>query len=141
MAGLISAVHERGCPIKFRVNGISMFPFIRDNDLITIVPTVSNKVSTGDVIAHMERETAALLVHRVIRRQKEIFYIKGDNLGLPDAPVSGKDILGKIAAIDRNGRPVRFSLGPEKKIIAALSRIGLLKPLMDVLRILKNSIG
>ena len=50
LAELMKNVLARGLPFRFRVRGWSMTPFIRDFDVVTVVPLGSTP-RTGDVVA------------------------------------------------------------------------------------------
>jgi len=52
--------------------------------------------------------------------------IRGDNCPEPDGVVATEKIIGRVVAVERKGRPVRFGTGSAGACIAALSRRGLL---------------
>ncbi|MDO9530040.1 MAG: signal peptidase I [Syntrophales bacterium] len=98
---------KRGTSIRFRAKGFSMRPFIQDGDIITVSPFQNSPVKVGDVVLYKTADDRAI-VHRVIRKtitgSGTEFFIKGDAaFGQPET-VDLKNILGRIAAIERNGR-------------------------------------
>ena len=81
---LIRAVLDRGVPFRFKAKGLSMHPFIRHGDVITITPLSENLPRYGDVVAFVRPRTFALVVHRVVGKRDGAFLIKGDNVACYD---------------------------------------------------------
>ena len=115
----------RGHSICFRAPGDSMYPTICDDDLITVEPIKPATVLVGDIILYEHR--SKVTVHRVMRILKRSeknlrsalqgpqdrslsetleFIFRGDAAIKDDAPVSSEQILGKVVAIERNGRRI-----------------------------------
>ena len=73
----------------------------------------------------------------VVRRLPGLDFSARENI------VSLPGILGRVTRIERAGRRVRLGLGPERALIAVLSRRGLLRPLGlrigPLLRLLRRS--
>jgi len=129
----------RGVDFRFRARGLSMSPFIKDGDLISVSPVSKVKPSLGKVVAFVQPVSGALIVHRVVGRRGTAFLIQGDNTGgKPDGLFQPEDILGCVTGVERNSRQVVVGLGPERFLIAYLSRSGLLRGLLWVWRGLKN---
>jgi hypothetical protein len=135
---LMREVLAKGARFHFRAKGWSMTPFIKDGDAITIAPSLQEKPALGKVVAFIQPASGQLIVHRVIRRQGPAFLIQGDNnIGQADGLVQAQDILGCVTRVERNGRRVYLGLGPERYLIAQLSRGGRLNALLNRLRALK----
>lgn len=98
---------EIGTSIRFRAKGFSMRPFIQDGDLITVSPLRNSSVRVGDVVLYKtadDRVIAHRVVQKTIKDKKTVFFIKGDaTFGQPEKVVKER-LLGRIAAIERNGR-------------------------------------
>ena len=123
-AKLLKAVIERGKPFKFKARGWSMSPFIRDNDILTLSPTPKTFPQKGDVVAVIDPDTEKLLVHRIVGINNGRYWIKGDNLDKEDPGSFDIDgIYGRVTRVERDGKSVRFGLGPERTAIAVLSRV------------------
>ncbi|MBW2594442.1 MAG: GNAT family N-acetyltransferase [Deltaproteobacteria bacterium] len=95
-----------------------MRPFIQDEDLITVSPLWNFPIRVGDVVLYKTMDDQAI-VHRVIRKTIKgsgtVFFIKGDAaFGQPEG-VDTQRILGRVTAIERNGR--------ERKLNTKLHRI------------------
>jgi hypothetical protein len=124
---LMQAVHAKGLPFRFSAGGHSMAPFIKDGDIITVSPLASRAPGLGDVAAFIHPETKSLCLHRVLSVHGDRFLIQGDNMPeKPDGVIPREVILGRVTCVERAGRKVRLGLGPERFLLAILSRWGLL---------------
>jgi hypothetical protein len=127
---LMRAVLARDVPFRFCARGWSMAPFIRDGDVITVAPLGSSRPGVGEVVAFIRPEAGNLVVHRVVARRDAAVFIQGDSLPeCPDGIIPRENLLGRVTRIERNGHEVRLSLGPERYLIAWLSRAGKLIPM------------
>lgn len=105
-----------------------MTPFIRDGDTLTIAPLASRPPRLGEVVAFscpIEKQ-AKLVVHRVVGRKESGFVVQGDGNGCAPEIVSSQNILGRLVKVERGGRYVSLGLGPERRLVAWLSRTRLL---------------
>ncbi len=142
-----------------------MSPWIKDGDVIRIVPLPGSRPALGDVIAFVNPASAHLTVHRVVARRSTEYLIQddnlptsrpsaeclvqgdnlpiprrstecliqGDNLPTPDGWIPATALLGRVVSIERRGRRINLGLGPERGLLATLSRLGLLRPLIRIL--------
>jgi hypothetical protein len=125
---LLGAVLEEGAALRFTALGGSMHPFIRHGDTLTIAPLGERGPRLGDVCAFAESGSERLLIHRVISQRGARCLLKGDALGSPDGAVPAEALLGVVREVWRGGQPACAGLGPERLVLAALSRWGLLRP-------------
>jgi signal peptidase I len=123
-------VLDRGVPFRFKAKGISMHPFIRHGDVITITPLFDNLPRYGDVVAFVRPKASTLVVHRVVGKRDGAFIIKGDNVACSDEPIPTASILGSVTKVERDGKEIYLGLGPERLFIAFLTRRGILPPLL-----------
>lgn len=127
---LMKDVLAKGLPFRFRARGLSMAPFVRDGDVVTVSPSRRSLPGVGTVVAFVGMEAGKLVVHRVVARHGKSVFIRGDCVSEhADGIIPPKNLLGKVTRIERNGRKVRLGLGPERYVIAGLSRIRWLIPL------------
>ncbi|MEI6102810.1 MAG: GNAT family N-acetyltransferase [Methanothrix sp.] len=124
---LLSAVTEKGKSFRFRAAGISMIPFIKNMDVITVSPMPSGRPVVGDVVAFLLPETEKLAVHRIIDKRNDSYIIKGDNVPEPDGLIPSQNVIGLVTKVERNGHRVLLGLGTERQLIALLARHDLLK--------------
>lgn len=123
---LLNAVLNKGLPFRFRARGLSMFPFIRDGDVITVSPLNCSLPSIGDVVAFNRPYDDRVVVHRVVGRSiRGYLIIKGDNVAEADGKIPIGRVVGRVTKVQRNKRKIFFGLGKEKYLIALFSRLGL----------------
>ena len=122
VAELLRTVTEKGKSIQLRVGGSSMHPIIRDQDVVTVAPLNGVSPGFGDVVSFERPNTKKLTIHRIIQKKQRRYLVKGDNSIKADGFVSLPDIIGRVTRIERNDHKVHFGLGPERTIIALLSR-------------------
>lgn len=129
LGNLMRAVLERGKIFRFQAKGWSMAPFILDGDLISVSPLSETPPKLGDVVAFVESERNRLIVHRIVSNQPDGYLIQGDNHTENEcAHTVSENILGRVTRVERAGKVIRLGLGPEKYLIALLSKKRLLQP-------------
>ena len=99
----------RGKRVRFRAPGRSMYPTIRENEVITVEPVAPLDVKVGDIILYRSGES--VVAHRVMRieggkGETLRFILREDTLGTLDQPVEVKQILGKVVSVERAGRNI-----------------------------------
>jgi len=98
----------RGICLRFKACGSSMHPFIQDGDTIIIEPKTTSELNIGDVIFY-RRPQGSYIAHRLIKKNGSASFItKGDNLCSFDNPVPIAQTLGRVIAVERNGRCYRL---------------------------------
>jgi hypothetical protein len=127
LSALLQAVLQRGVPFRFRAKGFSMSPFIKDGDVITVSPLAGARPRLGEVVAFQRNGSDALVVHRVVGWRGDSIAIQGDFLPAADDIVPRSRILGRVKRVERGGREVRLGLGPERAVIALLTRSGVFR--------------
>jgi signal peptidase I len=135
---ILRTVLRAGNDCRFQVKGHSMSPFIKDGDVVTISPMSDSSPGFGDVVAFIYLRTEKLVIHRVVRKSRDACIIKGENTLESDGLIKKENILGVVTKIERKGKKVFCGIGPERFLIALLSRKNLLLPiLLPVWRILR----
>lgn len=84
-----------------------MWPWIRAGDLVRIVP-IDGPLRRGDVLL-IERGPGDLMLHRLTARREGQLRLQGDHRVMDDGWFDRSQAIGKLAAIERNGRPIRIS--------------------------------
>jgi hypothetical protein len=123
---LMRAVFNKGACFRFQVKGFSMTPFIMDNDIVTLSPAFLPVAGLGMPVAYLCPVHKSLVLHRIVAKKGNAYLAKGDNCFQADYLMHKEDILGYVTAIERKDKKIFFSLGPERVIIAFLSRSGFL---------------
>jgi hypothetical protein len=103
---LIEAVHEKGAPFRFKANGYSMKPAIRDGDQVTLSPLGNLPIGRGAVLAFRHPNRLQMLVHRALRRKGDHFLFKGDNCFAADGWISAENLLGLVTRVERKGKSI-----------------------------------
>jgi GNAT superfamily N-acetyltransferase len=143
---LIQAAIEKDAAFRFRARGFSMYPFIKDRDVITLEP-LHRPLKSGDVVAFRQPHADKLAVHRIVSEKGSSFLVKGDNIPEPDGLIPHEDIFAMAAAVERKGKQVGGGLGSARGLLAFLSRSNLLwtcnphLPLIPFAFILRNIQG
>ena len=137
-AAVAHDVLRKGASFRFKATGLSMFPLIRDGDVVTVSPLNGNPLRLGDVVAFTPSELQKLVVHRVIKIMGDSFLIKGDNIYAADGLFPKANILGRVTRVERGKKAVFSGIGPERALIVFLSRRGvvltLLLPIWRIVR-------
>jgi len=89
------------------VTGWSMLPTVWPGDTLAIERIDTDAVCEGDIV--LFRRDRRFFVHRVVGKVAEDSTIltRGDAMPRPDPPVVGRDLLGKVVFILREGRRIR----------------------------------
>lgn len=84
-----------------------MSPFIKKGAILFIKPVRAKKLQIGDIVCAYQKK---FITHRLIQKSKnKVFYItRGDALPLPDSPLRGSQILGKVTKIQAGRRMVNL---------------------------------
>ncbi len=110
-----------------------MNPFIKDGDILTLVGLKGQTVGNGDILAFNNPFHGKLTVHRVIHQENGRLLMKPDNGETLDGWINVDEVIGIVRSIERNGSPITFGMGWEKRLIAHLSRKNKLTPTIGFL--------
>lgn len=95
-----------GLGLRFRAYGSSMYPTIRNDELITVVPTEPHEIKQGDIILY-RTQFGSFMAHRVISMSQSAggmrFITRGDAATDCDRPVGAGQVLGKVISVERKG--------------------------------------
>jgi signal peptidase I len=100
---------RRGHSVRFRAKGGSMHPTIREGEAITVAPVEPAAIRCGDVMLYCSgRGVTAHRVTRVVRGADGAlaFIPRGDSSTTRDEPVDQSAVLGRVVAVERDGRTV-----------------------------------
>ena len=147
LAELVREVLSRGQRFQFQAYGQSMWPFIHPGDRLLIEPLRSKPPRVGDVVLY-QTVHGSLVAHRVVRalpptpalpRQgggsRECLHLRGDRLWAPLEPVHPRQLLGRVAAIERDHQQI--SLTATQQRLQALAWLAL----RPVLRMVRRRLG
>lgn len=106
MAELVTAVQKKGASFRFKVGGSSMNPAIRSDDRLTISALRGMLPFPGEIVGFRRSPTGRMLVHRVIKKENESYFIRGDNQRYVAAGIPLEQVIGVITKVERRGRPI-----------------------------------
>jgi hypothetical protein len=111
--------------LRLRVNGWSMLPSVWPGDTLLVECTKDGAVREGDIV--LFGRDRRLFAHRVIANTPahagSTIATRGDAMPQPDPPISGHELLGKVAFISRNGTLIE----PKQQRISQRAVSGLLR--------------
>lgn len=98
-----------GRALRFRARGSSMWPLVRDGDILDVRPVGDTAIDVDDIVLYRS-SGHGIVVHRVVgvRRlgREAILLIKGDSVKTADPQVEESQILGRVVGIERRGRRI-----------------------------------
>ncbi len=108
-----------GYLVRFRAEGMSMHPTIRDGEMVTVEPVEPSKVKLGDIV--LFRSKRGVTAHRLVgieRRSgaRSRFFLRGDRMGACDDPVEAHQVLGKVILVERGKRTVDLARARTKAL-------------------------
>ncbi|HAM50457.1 MAG TPA: hypothetical protein DCP92_07070 [Nitrospiraceae bacterium] len=96
----------KGGTFSFKARGSSMYPFIRDGDILTIAPIETTALQVGDV-AFYRNDSDGLIAHRVVGRNMQdgrtTLLIRGDRGSFEY--VDPEHVLGRVISVQRPLNP------------------------------------
>lgn len=96
---------SRSNSVTITVKGFSMMPMIRNNkESVRIEPCRAQELKTGDIV--LFRYKGNCILHRYIRKEADTFIMRGDNVFTHCESCKAEDIIGKVASITRNCKPI-----------------------------------
>jgi len=117
---IIDEVLGQGKTARFVATGNSMAPFIRNGELVDLVPS-AGKPKFGQVVLTRSIH-GRLLLHRVVKLQGDDIFTQGDNCASVDLPVPRAAIIGTVVNLPE-GRLNLHLLPPFRMMIACRDRL------------------
>jgi len=113
-AELAAEVLSRGAAVRFRAHGRSMFPTVRDGDVVTVQPVEPRALRVGDIAFHAAGGGRPV-AHRLLARSGHgaglSFRTCGDSDPGPGEVVGAEAVLGRVVAVERGGKLTRLDRG------------------------------
>lgn len=126
LKALIEDAVKKNCAIRIQAKGNSMFPAIKNKEVVTIYPYGKRVPAVGDVAAFfLPTQSNKLLIHRIIAT-KEQFIFKGDNLPEIDGMVDRTKILGVVKKVETSRIQHLLWSNYIQKVVAWLSKYNLI---------------
>ena len=87
---------ESGLGFRFQAKGRSMLPTINDGDILHVQRVDTARLRVGDIV--LFKDSLGFKAHRVVRKSKRVFVMRGDAGLEEDSTIPGGQIVGKIVA-------------------------------------------
>jgi len=139
LAGLLNGALSKNAAFRFQARGFSMSPFIKDGDILTVSPLSVSGAGIGKVAAFIQPKDNKLVIHRIVGKANGSYIIKADNGFTGDGLIPAGNILGCVTKIERKGRDILLGLGPERYLLAVISRSRLLIFAVRAYRFIKRT--
>lgn len=105
---------SRGACLRFQAKGMSMFPAVRDGDILNIWPVAPDEIKAQDIIFYRNlggNLAAHRLIRKILSQEKNTLLVKGDFQQGDGEIISLENVLGKVREIERKGRKVNIYQG------------------------------
>ncbi len=89
--------------IQITVMGNSMFPFLKNNDVIVLQGSSLESIDVGDIVLTYNK--SRMLCHRVFKKNRTGFQTKADALIYPDPSAKEIDLVAKVVG-RKNGKKI-----------------------------------
>jgi len=88
----------------YRVKGNSMYPLLRDNDLVCVRKTSTKSLRRGNIVVYLRKE-GEYIVHRLIKKERDsVLWLRGDGHNLIIESATTENITGKVVGFFRYRR-------------------------------------
>ncbi len=116
--------------VRLHVRGTSMAPWLGPGDVLVVEPVRAGALRPGDLVVRCDGETC--LVHRLIAydARRGLWYTKGDDVSNLDPPLPSKNLVGRVVAVERNGRRQELSTRRAATVGRLLAEMGRLEARM-----------
>lgn len=127
-------VLRRGGIFRFKARGWSMFPAIRNGDILNIEPVGKNEIRLGDII-FFRTNNKNVVVHRIIKKSlsndRQFLIVRGD-FSKGCEGVFLENVLGRLKSIERNSKIIHLDYGKGRFIDKFYCNIA------PIIKLLKN---
>ena len=92
--------------VRITVTGMSMYPFLRENiDSIELSSVNFTNLHRNDIVMIL-RDSNEYVMHRVIKKENDCFYIVGDAQQWIEGPLRPNQLVAKITTIWRRNKKI-----------------------------------
>ncbi|MCI0521418.1 MAG: S24/S26 family peptidase [Chloroflexi bacterium] len=114
-------VMQAGQPLRLRVNGESMSPWLRRGDWIVVHAVQADRLTLGDIL--LTARQGEMVTHRLVARGAGGWYTKGDHFFHLDPPLEAGAILGVVRAVERGAGRAAMDVGAWSALNRRLARL------------------
>lgn len=102
---------ETGKSVNFTLGGTSMFPYLREGDVATVIKIPVHSLKMGHVVVF--EQNGKWIAHRLVAIHETgtnlVLQSQGDSIIRPDRPIEKDNYLGVLTACSRNGVPQQLN--------------------------------
>ncbi|MCD1294896.1 signal peptidase I [Methanocella sp. CWC-04] len=104
---------DLGVPVNNLVYvGKSMYPTLKDLDMLCVIPYINRGIRCGDVVAFFTPDEGKKVAHRIISITDEGIKTRGDNNAYVDKWVlRPNNLIGQVVFVERGSKLVKISGG------------------------------
>ena len=96
--------------VTLKLNGYSMYPFIKPGDVGTISECSISSLKIGEIIVFKHHNN--WIAHRLLKKRlidgNHLLIAKGDTSKKNDKPISEAMFIGRLAGLSRSGRVINL---------------------------------
>lgn len=108
---------NNGQNVKMTVTGNSMQPFLKEGrDSVELAQTCFAEIQLNDVVL-IQREDGTYVMHRIIRKEKNCFYMMGDAQDWVEGPLGERNLRARISAIYRKNKKIEVTNQAYKQLV------------------------
>lgn len=97
---------SNGQKARITVTGNSMSPFLKEiRDSVELAGTQFDHIKRGDIVL-IRRLTGAYVLHRVLRKKKDCFFMVGDAQQWIEGPLKPDQLIAKVTKVWRKGKEI-----------------------------------
>jgi signal peptidase I len=116
---IIGEIIENNVTVKISVKGMSMYPFLRDTiDRVELMQINFSDIKRGDIVL-IRIDNTQYIMHRVIKKEKDCFYLLGDSQQGIEGPFKPEQLFALITAVWRREKRIECS-NKKWKILSAI---------------------
>ncbi len=107
MFPLIKEILSRKGSVRITVTGMSMYPFLRQNiDSVELSPADFEHICRGDIVLTV-RNNGQYILHRVHRKERDVFYMVGDAQHQIEGPLRPHQLAAVVTAVWRREKRIQ----------------------------------
>ncbi len=106
---VINEILDSGNGVRITVTGNSMYPFLREKiDSVEMFPESFNSIGVGDIVM-IQRDNGEYVMHRVLNKKRNCFYILGDSQLWVEGPIIPEQLTAVVKTIWRKNKKIKCS--------------------------------
>ena len=104
---IIKEIFDNNSIACIAVTGMSMYPFLREKiDSVELSPPDFKGMNRGDIVL-IRREDGEYVLHRVVRKNRDHFYIAGDAQQLIEGPLHRDQLVAVVTSVRRREKKIK----------------------------------